>query len=259
MSLTETVVARRTAIALLDYWFLVLILASPVAMPFNKAIVLPIVIAAALPGFALASILLWRSGRAQGETLAYHDELTGIGNRRAFVARTRSLLKRRKIGAVALALLDVDGLKSVNDGCGHQAGDELIASLGQRLSDHHESVYRIGGDEFAVVIDRDSGESLTSILPHLEPFDQLFVTCGHMHRVCISYGQASSHPGETLESLFARADARLRQCKRRLYASGDLPDRRHATRVAEDPNFGWSHTPVASLPEARRARASGED
>ena len=248
------------AISLLGYWCSVLILSSPIPFPVDKAVVLPIAIAIALPGFAFAAMLLCRGGRAQGESLAFHDELTGIGNRRAFVARTRSLLKRRKIGAVVLALLDVDGLKAVNDRCGHQAGDELISLIGQRLSDSHDSAYRIGGDEFAVVIDRTGGETLTAILPHLEPFDQRFETCGHTHRICISYGQASSHPGESLESLFARADARLRQCKRRLYADGEISERRRYSRgVADATTAAWTYAPITSLQEARRARAGGED
>ena len=247
------------AIAILDYWCLVLIISSPLPLPIDKAIVLPIAIAIALPGFAFAAILLWRGGRAQGESLALHDDLTGIGNRRAFVARTRYLLKQRKIGAVVLALLDVDGLKAVNDRCGHQAGDELISLIGQRLSDSHESVYRIGGDEFAIVIDRAAGESLTAILPHLVPFDQRFETCGHTHRICISYGQASSHPGESLESLFARADARLRQCKRHLYLNGEVVERKRYSRGVEDSTTAaWTYAPIASLQEERRARASGE-
>ncbi|HLF79343.1 MAG TPA: GGDEF domain-containing protein [Dehalococcoidia bacterium] len=258
MSFKETVVARRTAIALLDYWCLVLLIALPIPFPIDKEILLPAVVAGGLPVFAWASILLWRSGRASGQTLAYNDELTGIGNRRAFVARAKQLLKRRQIGSVALALFDVDGLKAINDGCGHQAGDELIFMVGRKLAASHTSVYRIGGDEFAVLIDRSAGESLNSILSHLEPIDHQFESCGHVHRICLSYGHASSHAGESMESMFARADARLRQCKRRLYSAGELPERRYGQGVEDAPTGSWAYMPLASLAEARRARASGD-
>jgi diguanylate cyclase (GGDEF)-like protein len=258
LSVKQTVVARRTAIALLDYWFVVLLMTLPINFPLDKDIMLPVTVAAALPIFVWASILLWRSGQASGSTLAFNDELTGIGNRRAFVARAKQLLRRRQIGSVALALFDVDGLKSINDACGHQAGDELIALVAHKLAGSHPSVYRIGGDEFAVLIDRSAGESLNSILGHLEPFNHQFAACGHLHKVCLSYGHASSHAGESMETMFARADARLRQCKRRLYSGGDLPERRYARGTDDSTTASWTYAPLASLAEARRARASGE-
>jgi len=87
------------------------------------------------------------------------DALTGLGNRRSL---TRDL-DRVVADATAqrpacLALFDLDGFKAYNDTYGHPAGDSLLARLGRALRDavaSHGSAYRIGGDEFCVLIDRD--------------------------------------------------------------------------------------------------------
>jgi diguanylate cyclase (GGDEF)-like protein len=188
--------------------------------------------------------------------LALHDELTGIGNRRAFLTRLRLLLQRRKPGAIALVLLDVDGLKPLNDRCGHQAGDELIALVGRRLAETHGAAYRIGGDEFAVLIDRASGEVLDSVLRHLEPFTERFETCGHEHQIGLSYGQARNRQNESIEDFFSRADARLRQCKKRLYGSGQLRDRRDSFKPEDAAGTIWDETDVETLDLIRRSRIS---
>jgi diguanylate cyclase (GGDEF)-like protein len=251
VSVRENVIARRIALVLLDYWCLLLLLASPIPLPFSKAAVLPVAIACALPLFVAMAMLLWRSGQAEGESLANRDELTGIGNRRAFAARTKQLLRRRKPGSVVLAILDVDGLKVLNDGCGHQSGDEMIATIGQRLGDSHGSVYRIGGDEFAVVIDREAGETIATLLEDIQPVTHRFEACGHEHEIGLSFGHATSQAGDTIESLFARADARLRQCKRRLYTSGKQPDRRGPRSFEYAFTNDWYYEPARVAGERR--------
>jgi diguanylate cyclase (GGDEF)-like protein len=99
------------------------------------------------------------------------------------------------------------------------------------------SVYRIGGDEFAVLVDRANGESAVPVLRRLEPFRSEFASCGHTHGVSVSYGFASALPGEHFAALFRRADERLRQFKRELYKNGTQPERRIAPsyEVGEDP------------------------
>ena len=87
------------------------------------------------------------------------DSLTGLGNRRSL---TRDL-ERVAADATAerpacLALFDLDGFKAYNDTYGHPAGDSLLARLGGALHDaveSHGSAYRMGGDEFCVLIDRE--------------------------------------------------------------------------------------------------------
>jgi diguanylate cyclase (GGDEF)-like protein len=87
--------------------------------------------------------------RRQADT----DHLTGLPNRRALAAQMHGLTRDRR--RAALILLDLDGFKAVNDGLGHDAGDELLRRLGDRLRPAlrpEDVLYRLGGDEFAVLL-----------------------------------------------------------------------------------------------------------
>jgi diguanylate cyclase (GGDEF)-like protein len=92
------------------------------------------------------------------ETTAVTDKLTQLGNRRAFDDHLLRELSRasRHSEALSLAFIDVDHFKAINDKQGHQAGDEVLAKLGEilktvRLEDRS---FRLGGDEFAIVMPR---------------------------------------------------------------------------------------------------------
>jgi diguanylate cyclase len=93
----------------------------------------------------------------QNRDLAYTDALTGLANRRAVM----EILGSPEIGVgFGVALLDLDGFKSVNDNMGHQAGDTLLQHVGQRLSaalDAGDRVGRLGGDEFIVIFKNLTG------------------------------------------------------------------------------------------------------
>src|SRR5262249_36047067 len=125
-----------------------------------------------------------------------------------------------KAGRVGIILYDVDGLKSINDRCGHQSGDELLRLAGANLvmrSARAGTAYRIGGDEFAVLVDRRMGGRLARAVQSIRGFEAGFESCGHIHQVRLSAGYASITEGEGFDSLFRRADARLRAHKERLY------------------------------------------
>ena len=88
---------------------------------------------------------------------ATHDVLTGLPNRVLFHERLDAALRgaRASDGRFALALLDIDGFKAVNDTCGHPAGDALLQAIAARLGGQvrqHDTVARLGGDEFVVII-----------------------------------------------------------------------------------------------------------
>jgi diguanylate cyclase (GGDEF)-like protein len=88
---------------------------------------------------------------------ARRDPLTGAGNRRAFYERLELMLGRPRRPA-ALALFDLDGLKAVNDRTGHEAGDEVLRQVARRTLAAvraADDVFRVGGDEFAIVVDGD--------------------------------------------------------------------------------------------------------
>ncbi|MFG1419697.1 EAL domain-containing protein [Xanthobacter sp. V0B-10] len=87
---------------------------------------------------------------------ATHDSLTGLPNRAAFHARLEAAFgTRRPAEGVCLLLIDLDGLKDVNDSLGHDAGDMVLAETAQRLAaltDGLGTVARLGGDEFVVLL-----------------------------------------------------------------------------------------------------------
>ncbi len=89
---------------------------------------------------------------------AMHDPLTGIPNRLMFMERLDRAISRasRKHGSFALAYLDIDGFKPVNDTYGHQVGDQLLVDISKRLTDRlrgADTVARLGGDEFGLILD----------------------------------------------------------------------------------------------------------
>jgi diguanylate cyclase (GGDEF)-like protein len=95
--------------------------------------------------------------RARLEHQAQTDPLTGLYNHRAFHERLRRALANasRSHEAVSILMLDIDDFKRVNDIYGHGAGDEILRSLADTLKDAVRSsdvVYRLGGEEFAIVI-----------------------------------------------------------------------------------------------------------
>lgn len=88
--------------------------------------------------------------------LAYHDALTGLPNRRLFRDRLNQAVAagQRNKNAFALLLLDLDHFKTVNDTLGHDAGDELLTIVGERLNGsvrQGDTLARMGGDEFALL------------------------------------------------------------------------------------------------------------
>jgi len=105
-----------------------------------------------------------KEARTEIARLAYYDMLTGLPNR----ARLRDLISEATDACpagkhVALAFLDVDNFKDVNDTLGHSAGDELLVQLAQRLRTQiqpGDMLGRLGGDEFVIVLpNRDAGEA----------------------------------------------------------------------------------------------------
>ena len=202
----------------------------------SDRMLIPLMVLAGLPFFAVASRALARTAVAQREDLlAYTDELTSLGNRRAFIQDAQTALAHAKPGSVGLILLDVDGLKQLNDDCGHQAGDELLASVAFHFASSGGRLYRIGGDEFAILVERATGDTVTGVLHQTQPYMATFATCGHRHEVRMSYGSTSNQTGEGFDPIFRRADERLRHSKRRLYSKGLRTDRRAIERRLPEP------------------------
>lgn len=192
----------------------------------NHALLMALVMLAPLPALA-GSLSIWRWSRLVADDLASRDDLTGLRNRRAFTTSSELVLKGASPGKIALVLFDVNGLKQLNDGCGHQTGDELLRLAARQLQGAAAggaSVYRIGGDEFAILLLRSKGGQLAAMLRCLKPFEAPFPDCAHQHMVRMSFGYASCEEGEGFESLFRRADLRLRESKDKLYGLRRIPE-----------------------------------
>jgi diguanylate cyclase (GGDEF)-like protein/PAS domain S-box-containing protein len=95
---------------------------------------------------------------------AFHDSLTGLSNRAVFRDRLDHALARAERNAqpIAVLLLDLDGFKTINDSLGHDAGDELLVAVAQRLqaaARTSDTVARLGGDEFAILLEDEVDEA----------------------------------------------------------------------------------------------------
>jgi diguanylate cyclase (GGDEF)-like protein len=170
--------------------------------------------AEARPLAALATVIA--SALARGELLdrlhdeATTDELTGIANRRHWHEQLDAALARRRRSGQALSviLLDLDGFKQVNDTFGHAAGDALLVDVATRWSVAVREVDvlgRIGGDEFAVLLDGADQATALEVTARLE--STLPHGCG------VSAGSATADADEDATSLLARADAAMYERK----------------------------------------------
>ena len=153
---------------------------------------------------------------------ASHDALTGLPNRRLLRERFLEALAdaSRTTRPMAVALLDLDGLKTVNDSLGHDAGDRLLCSVADRLvmaSRPTETISRYGGDEFVVLFADVSGRAQAEAR-----VDQLLHAVTQPHALGASRTSVevsaglSVFPvdGATPEALLAHADAAMYQVKR---------------------------------------------
>jgi diguanylate cyclase (GGDEF)-like protein len=194
--------------------------------------------------------VLYREARED----SLHDGMTGLGNHRSFqeeLDRQLDLFRRHQV-PVALLLIDLDDLKVVNDGEGHPAGDRLLVGMANAIRDalrYGDRAFRIGGDEFAV------------ILPHTDGPDAL-IAANRLRHFCLRpaagdriipfSGGISSVPQLAADrnEVFRQADAALYRCKRNGRGTVDIydPDR---DQVPDDSS---GHGAVTAVRDVVRAR-----
>ncbi len=167
------------------------------------------------------------SARKQAEetlrTLSLLDDLTGLYNRRGFLALAAQQLKlaRRNQRQLLLLFADLDGMKQINDTYGHSAGDQALvetAGLVKGTFRQSDIVARLGGDEFsALAIDTSKNSSGTLTTRLQEKVDARNRQTNRPYKLSLSVGLALYAPEQpcSLDELIARADAAMYDCKRR--------------------------------------------
>lgn len=180
------------------------------------------------PTFALT--IAWLSRRSAQDMLriealeqaAFVDHLTGLANRRRFDERLLDEVRRaRAIGLpLSLIMLDIDHFKRINDTYGHGVGDfvlKQVATLIAAKSRHLDTVCRVGGEEFAVImpgLESTSAEVAAERLRLAVAETSIQLENGEGLGMTVSVGLATLGPSGTADLLFRHADAALYGAKR---------------------------------------------
>jgi diguanylate cyclase (GGDEF)-like protein len=151
------------------------------------------------------------------ENMALTDELTGLLNRRGFVAalqRELAFARRDTKAAGVLVMVDLDGFKSINDLWGHGAGDQYLQMVAQTLQGSvrtSDMVARLGGDEFAILFTRmDENAGLKRLAKLEKSFNGRIVQCGgRTLPLRASFGLSAYGPADAPEAVLATADLKL--------------------------------------------------
>lgn len=152
------------------------------------------------------------------ERYAHYDALTGLPNRQLVMDRLRQAMAvaQRRGGRLAVAYLDLDGFKAVNDTYGHAAGDEVLSTLAERFRlavREGDTMARLGGDEFvAVLVDPGDREMVQSVLQRLlDAASKAVVWNGRSLEVSASIGLAYSPQSANVDAdtLVQQADSAM--------------------------------------------------
>ncbi len=165
--------------------------------------------------------------QAELRNLALADELTGLYNRRGFMALADRQLKlgHRSNRGMLLFFVDVDGLKHINDSFGHAEGDRALkraAEALERTFRDSDVIARLGGDEFAVLAIDASGQSETTIRTRLCEYLQSISAQESRYSICLSLGVARFDPRSNtpIGELMVRADHAMYEDKRSRSGAG---------------------------------------
>ncbi len=157
-----------------------------------------------------------REMAAKLEVYVYRDKLTGLLNPAAYIGKKSELDEKMKAHShlnYAVVIFDANFLKKVNDKYGHEAGNELIRRATKVICNvfANSSVYRVGGDEFAAVLENQDYEKRIELL---ELFDkkvaeETFTIAGDTLTVSVARGLGIYEPGMDFESVAKKADAEM--------------------------------------------------
>lgn len=158
------------------------------------------------------------------------DALTGVGSRFAYAHELEELAREDPLPSdFVAAVIDVDGLKEINDGQGHEAGDELIRGAGACVTSafgYWGKCYRTGGDEFVVLArmhEASVGHARAQLVREMATWHGELVDSMH---VSMGIATAREHPGLSVERLVAIADEAMYEEKARYYQTVGIDRRR---------------------------------
>lgn len=139
------------------------------------------------------------------------DELTQLPNRRFFI----DTIREKSGHALGLMILDIDFFKKINDSWGHLVGDEVLFSLGKqlaKLTSEQVQPARIGGEEFAIIVDGLSEPELHALAQSILA-NARTILINHQTPLSISIGVGTWRPGEAQETFIRKVDEALYKAK----------------------------------------------
>lgn len=151
--------------------------------------------------------------------LAFHDDLTGLPNKRRLTERLDKVMKARDNGTTGVVVFNINRFKNINDSLGHQAGDRLLQQVGDRLKRNtlpKEEVFSMGGDEFALIMPElgDVEYAIKRIRGLMQLFEEpLTIDDGDYHITLCAGLALYPEDGDTAEQLIQNADTAVHHAK----------------------------------------------
>ena len=219
--------ALMIIISIVVYMFAAIATQDASMLAFNESVVFPygllsIVVGTLMMKMKVNSHVL----ELKNKTLSELDQLTGMLNRRCYELKVDELKTRGFTKDLKICALDINGLKRVNDNLGHHAGDELIkgaADCIHRTFGSYGTCYRVGGDEFMVILEGPSPtikELQASLQIYTSSFSGTLVT-----GLSISMGMVEAKGNESVSQLIIEADQKMYEAKNEYYIRNGIERR----------------------------------
>ena len=163
---------------------------------------------------------------------AYRDPLTNVGSKAAYVRKIAEIneLAKHSDERLAVVMIDINFLKSVNDMYGHSAGDSYLKGCCKMICEvyKHSPVYRIGGDEFVVMLTGEDYDMRHAKMKEIKAaFEKSFISTDvePWEKYSAAFGMAEfASDDSTYEMVFKRADKAMYRYKAEFKKSHNIPD-----------------------------------
>ena len=151
---------------------------------------------------------------------AYKDELTLLHNRRSYIEEMDAIERTSNTQTVVHAvMIDVDNFKKVNDSFGHRFGDSVLKKTADFIRQYFPSenckAFRIGGDEFAVIVNGTTTEALGTQIEHIAKISMEQIGCS----LSIGYARVKFGINKAMETAFEHADRNMYMMKESKFAN----------------------------------------